>query len=90
MLTRLKESVRNLMPGLGLKRWLIVVLVGLTQIALGLGVWLGGVLRGSNRSTLARLATLGGLPRWLRVLLHVPRLGAPEPCPDEADGPRTG
>ena len=42
---RLGELTRWLIPGLGVKRWLLLVLLGITLIAVGLGVLILEVYR---------------------------------------------
>lgn len=61
-----------LTPGLGIKRWLIVVLVGTTFIALGFAVLILDVYRQTEISWLRlifNLISLSFLPRLLRALI---------------------
>src|SRR4030042_4766542 len=73
---RLKRFLSNLKlwltPGLGIKRWLIVVLIGTTFIALGFAVLILDVYRQTEISWLRlifNLISLSFLPRWLRALI---------------------
>jgi len=62
-----------LRPGLGIKRWLLVILAGLTLLGVGLAIFLLNLYRTdtSNPMTLTILsyASLRFLPRLIRVLL---------------------
>jgi uncharacterized cofD-like protein len=74
---RFKQNVRDLgrwlAPGLGIKRWLGVVLLGITFLGVGLAILLLNFYRTefSDRTILTVLdyASLRFLPRFLRVLI---------------------
>ncbi len=61
-----------LTPGIGVKRWLVVVLIGTTFIALGFAVVVLDVYRGTGipwlRSIFTALA-LSAQPRWIRFVI---------------------
>lgn len=61
-----------LTPGIGIKRWLIVVLIGTTFIALGFAVLILDLYRETEISWLRLIfnfISLSILPRWLRALI---------------------
>ena len=62
-----------LVPGLGVKRWMLLILVGITLLGVGLGILLLDVYRtNSTNSTLLTIlayASLRFLPRLVRVLI---------------------
>lgn len=60
---------RWLKPGLGVKRWLVVLVVGTTLIGLGLAVLLLDIYRAYPESPWLALLSLSALPRWLRALV---------------------
>ena len=73
---RLKRFISGLRlwltPGLGIKRWLIVVLIGTTFIALGFAVFVLDLYRQTEITWLRMLfnfISLIFLPRWLRALI---------------------
>lgn len=74
---RIKKYFRNLVrwfaPGLGVKRWLTLVLGGITLLGVGVGIFLLDIYRtdSSNQTLLTFLsyASLRFLPRVLRVLI---------------------
>ncbi len=61
--------MRWLKPGLGVKRWLVMMVVGTALIGLGLAVLLLDIYRAYPESSWLALFSLYGLPRWLRVLV---------------------
>jgi uncharacterized cofD-like protein len=61
-----KSAIRLLHPGLGLKRWLIPLLLGLTILGLGIGLFLRELYAEPGYPTLVRLILLQDLPRWVR------------------------
>ncbi len=64
MIQKLRELVKGLLqPGLELKRWVVVLLAGLVQIAFGLWLWLG---EGFRKNPLVRLILLEWLPAPVR------------------------
>jgi len=58
-----------LIPGLHIKRWLIVLIVGITLISLGLAYLLRSVYTTGAFPAFFYWITLQFLPRWLRALL---------------------
>ena len=68
-----------LVPGLGIKRWMIVILAGITMLAVGTGIFLLDLYRTDTQNplilTLLRLLALQFLPRIARVLIFA-ALGA--------------
>jgi len=69
----LSQIYRWLTPGIGIKRWLIVVLVGTTFIALGLTFYVLDVYRGTSIGWLRNILlmiSLSTLPRWMRVVIY--------------------
>jgi len=73
---RLKRMISDLKlwltPGLGIKRWLIVVLTGTTFIALGFAVLILDLYRETEISWLRLIfnfISLSFLPRWIRALI---------------------
>lgn len=65
---------RWLQPGLGVKRWIFVILLGTTIIALGLAIFVLDVYRRAPDTwwlPLASYASLMALPRLIRVLIFV-------------------
>jgi uncharacterized cofD-like protein len=68
----LLPSLRWLVPGLGVKRWLIVVLLGTTLLGVGLALLILDVYRTAPETwwlPLISAASLRFLPRLLRVLI---------------------
>jgi uncharacterized cofD-like protein len=75
---RIKNSLRGLLkwlqPGLGVKRWILVILIGTTIIALGLALFVIDIYRqapGSWWLPIVSFASLLPLPRLIRVLIFV-------------------
>ena len=68
-----RELGRWLAPGLGIKRWFLVVLVGITFLGVGLAILLLNLYRTEFTSeailTILSYASLRVLPRGLRVLI---------------------
>ena len=62
------EKIKVLLPGLGLKRWLVVVFVGLLHMAIGTTLWLANTLRSVAQHPLYGLLTLRFWPRFSRGL----------------------
>jgi uncharacterized cofD-like protein len=69
---RLVSNSRWLVPGLGVKRWLVLVLLGITFLGLGLAVFVLDVYRNAPETwwlPLLSAASLRSLDRPLRVLI---------------------
>ncbi len=60
---------RWLQPGLGVKRWLLLMIVGTAFIGLGLAFVLLGLYRAHPDSFWMGLLSLNALPRWGRVIV---------------------
>ena len=71
MLAGTKAAFRLLHPGLGLKRWLAPLLVGLVILGLGIGLFLRELYAESTYPPLVQLLLLQSLPRWVRGTLFV-------------------
>src|SRR5688572_2415328 len=72
-LQNIRDLSRWLAPGLGIKRWFSVVLVGITFLGVGLAFFLLDLYRtqasDSTMLTILSYASLRFLPRALRVLI---------------------
>lgn len=71
-LNRIKNLFRWLLPGLGVKRWLVVILLGTTLIGLGFAVLILDLYRnapGSWWAPLLRVLSLQNLNRAVRALI---------------------
>jgi uncharacterized cofD-like protein len=69
---RIKGMLRWLQPGLGVKRWILTILLGTTVIALGLALFVIDLYRRAPDTwwlPLISLASLRSLPRLVRVLV---------------------
>lgn len=69
MSQKLKIATRWLTPGMGLKRWLVILLVGITILALGFGLLLRDLYEVSGYPQVVRLLALQFLTRWLRATI---------------------
>ncbi len=67
--------LKLLLPGLHLKRWLVMLLVGMVVISLGIGYTLSVLYRSVTAPDWVSTATLQFMPVWLRALLFL-ALGA--------------
>jgi uncharacterized cofD-like protein len=72
-LQRLRSFGRWFLPGLGIKRWMVLILFGITMLGVGLGIFLLQVYRtDTNNSTalfVLSYASLRFLPRMARVII---------------------
>ena len=69
----IKEVNRWFAPGLGIKRWVLVILLGTTLMALGFAVYLIDVYRGAAESWIldvVSILSLRFLPRLARALVY--------------------
>jgi uncharacterized cofD-like protein len=66
MLAGLKPAFRLLHPGLGFKRWLAPLLIGLVILGLGIGLFLRELYAEIAYPPLVRMLLLQVLPRWVR------------------------
>ena len=64
---------RWFVPGLGVKRWYLVILMGVTMLGVGLAIFLLDLYRTDSTSpvllTVLSYASLRFLPRFLRILI---------------------
>lgn len=67
--SRWRDIVRWLEPGLGVKRWLVVSIVGTAMIGLGLAILLIDFYRANPVSPWLAILSLQALPRLVRALL---------------------
>jgi uncharacterized cofD-like protein len=71
----LRRFLRWFTPGLGVKRWFFVALLGITLLGVGLAMFLLDLYRTESVSqailTFLSYASLRFLPRWLRVFIFV-------------------
>jgi uncharacterized cofD-like protein len=68
-LNRWRRIARWLAPGLGVKRWLVVMVLGTALIGLGLAILLLDIYRTHPDSPWLALLSLRALPRWMRALV---------------------
>ena len=69
---KIKGLLRWLQPGLGIKRWILAILLGTTIIALGLAVFVIDLYRRAPETwwlPLISFASLRDLPRLMRVII---------------------
>ena len=72
VLNRFRQELRWLTPGLGIKRWLLVILLGTTLIGVGIGMWLLDIYRTAPDTWWLPITStlyLNFLPRELRVVV---------------------
>ncbi len=65
----LKTASRWLTPGMGVKRWLLLLLIGITVLALGFGLFLRDIYGATGYPDWVRLLALQFLPRWFRAVI---------------------
>lgn len=68
-LAGLKSAFRWLHPGLGLKRWLAPLLLGIILLGLGISLFLRDLYEATGYPLVLRILLLQAWPRWLRVIL---------------------
>jgi uncharacterized cofD-like protein len=66
---RWRRLLRWFQPGLGVKRWLLLMVLGTALIGLGLAVFLLDVYRSYPESSWLQFLSLSVLPRWLRAVI---------------------
>lgn len=66
---RWRRFIRWLEPGIGVKRWLALMVIGTALIGLGLAIFLLDIYRAHPESPWLALLSLSALPRWLRALI---------------------
>ena len=73
IIQKLRELTRWFVPGLGVKRWFTLVLIGITMLGVGLALFLLEIYRTQSTNnvvlTILYYISLSFLPRGLRVLL---------------------
>jgi uncharacterized cofD-like protein len=69
MRASLKSAFRWFHPGLGLKRWLVPLLLGIVLLGLGINIYLRGLYGATIYPSVLRVLLLQEWPRWLRVAL---------------------
>src|SRR5215216_964299 len=73
LIQNVRELARWFKPGLGVKRWFLIVLIGITMLGVGLAIFLFEFYRTEPTSslllTILTYASLRFLPRVLRVLI---------------------
>jgi uncharacterized cofD-like protein len=67
--SRLRRIIRWLEPGLGVKRWLFILVLSTALIGLGLAVILIDIYRNSPESPWIVFLSMRALPRWARALI---------------------
>jgi uncharacterized cofD-like protein len=65
----LRRLARWLEPGLGVKRWLVILVIATALIGLGLAILLLDIYRAHPNSPWLALLSLRALPRWMRAAL---------------------
>ena len=72
---RVRRFLRWFAPGLGVKRWFLVALAGMTLLGVGLAIFLLDMYRTESTNqallTLLSYTALRFLPRWARVVVFV-------------------
>jgi len=66
---RFRGLVRWLQPGLGVKRWFVILILGVALIGLGVAVILLDIYRNHPQSPWLAILSLRDLPRWLRAVV---------------------
>ncbi len=66
---RLRLLWRWFQPGLGVKRWFVLMVIGTTAIGLGVAVVLLDIYRAHPGSPWLAIVSLAALPRWLRAVI---------------------
>jgi len=68
-----RRFLRWFVPGLGVKRWLLLALAGMTLLGVGLAIFLLDLYRTDTTNqtylTLLSYASLRFLPRWVRIVI---------------------
>jgi hypothetical protein len=71
MFATTKSAARLLYPGLGLKRWLVLLLFGLIGVGMGIGLFLRELYLEDILPPLIEQLLLPSLPRWVRGTLAI-------------------
>ena len=64
--------IKWLTPGLGIKRWLLLLFLGITVLAIGFAQVIVAIYGVRTQPPLLEVITLRFLPIWARVLLTFP------------------
>jgi hypothetical protein len=64
--TSTRSAIRLLHPGLGIKRWLLPLLIGVVILGLGVGLFLRELYGQTAYPPLLRFLLLQDFPRWIR------------------------
>lgn len=64
-----RHHLRWLQPGLGVKRWLLLAVLGTALIGLSLAIFLLDIYRANPESEWLSILSLVALPRWVRALI---------------------
>ena len=64
-----RPTLRWLIPGLSVKRWLLLMIFGMALMALGVGYVMAEFYREASVPPVFYYLTLQFLPRWLRAIL---------------------
>jgi uncharacterized cofD-like protein len=64
-----RSLLRWFEPGIGVKRWFLLIVVGTALIGLGLAIILLDIYRSHPGSPWLALLSLSALPRWMRALI---------------------
>ncbi|MEM7032361.1 MAG: gluconeogenesis factor YvcK family protein [Chloroflexota bacterium] len=67
LIKQFETTKRWLRPGLGVKRWLTVLFIGITILARGFALLLRDLYQFTGYPTIIRILALQDLPRWLRA-----------------------
>jgi uncharacterized cofD-like protein len=72
VIQRLNKGLQWLIPGMGIKRWALVIILGTTLLGLGIGMWLLDIYRTAPETWWLPITStlyLNFLPRTLRVVV---------------------
>ncbi len=72
VIRRFLRGLKWLIPGMGIKRWFLVIIVGTTLLGVGIGMWLLDIYRSSPDTWWLPITStlyLNVLPRTLRVIV---------------------
>ncbi len=69
MTQTIKTAKRWLTPGMGLKRWLVLLFMGITVFAMGFGLFLRDLYGGTGYPPIIQILALHALQRWLRAVI---------------------
>lgn len=64
-----RDLTKWLTPGLRIKRWLLLLLIGITMLALGIAQFLAITYRSHELPRLLEFVLLGFMPPWARIII---------------------